>query len=212
MEGGALHVDGEGTVLVTEENLLHPNRNPELTRQQIDRHLLDYLGAEKVLWLDRGFDPHVTNGHVDEVACFVAPGVVLLAWADDEDDWRHEICVSNLERLSAATDARGRRLEIHKLPLPGEVVLAEDEAWGLDRVAGATWRDTGRKEPASYVNFYLCNDAVIVPAFDDPRDDEALDIIAGLLPEREAVSLPGHEVILNGGCFHCITQQQPAGR
>ena len=92
MEGGALHVDGEGTVLVTEENLLHPNRNPELTKDEIEQHLLDYLGAEKVLWLGRGFDPHVTNGHIDEVACFTQPGVVLLAWTDDTSDWRYEIC------------------------------------------------------------------------------------------------------------------------
>jgi agmatine deiminase len=211
MEGGALHVDGEGTVLVTEENLLHPNRNPDLSMSEIEALLLDYLGAEKVLWLDRGFDPHVTNGHVDEVACFVRPGVVLLAWTDDKADWRHEICLANLRRLEEATDARGRHLEIHKLPLPDEVVLGEEEAWGLDRVAGATWRDTGRKEPASYVNFYICNDAVIVPTFGDPKDEEALGVIADLLPGREAVSLPGREVILNGGCFHCITQQQPVG-
>jgi agmatine deiminase len=212
MEGGALHVDGEGTVLVTEENLLHPNRNPELTKGEIERHLLDYLGAEKVLWMGRGFDPHVTNGHVDEVACFTQPGVVLLAWTDDASDWRHEICAENLARLEAATDARGRRLEVHKLPLPDEVVLSQEEAWGLDRVAGATWRDTGRREPASYVNFYICNGAVIVPSFGDARDEEALAIIAAQFPDREAVSLPGHEVILNGGCFHCITQQQPAAR
>ena len=211
MEGGALHVDGEGTVLVTEENLLHPNRNPGLTKDEIERHLLEYLGAKKVLWLGRGFDPHVTNGHVDEVACFTQPGVVLLAWTDDTSDWRREICAENLARLEAATDARGRRLEVHKLPLPDEVVLSEEEAWGLDRVAGATWRDTGRREPASYINFYICNGAVIVPSFGDARDEEALAIIAARFPGREAVSLPGHEVILNGGCFHCITQQQPAG-
>jgi agmatine deiminase len=149
---------------------------------------------------------------VDEVACFVRPGVVLLAWTDDAADWRSEICADNLARLEAATDARGRRLEIVKLPLPDEIVLSADEAWGLDRVAGATWRDTGRREPASHINFYICNGAVIVPAFDDPRDEEALAIVAAQFQGREAVSLSGHEVILNGGCFHCITQQQPAGR
>ena len=212
MEGGGIHVDGQGTVMVTEENLLHPNRNPRLTGDAIERHLLDYLGAEKVVWLECGFDPHVTNGHVDEVACFVRPGVVLMAWADDPADWRHAICAANLERLQAATDAQGRRLEVHKLPLPAEVVVSEDEAWGIDRVAGATWRDTGRHEPASYVNFYLCNGGLLLPAFGDPRDEEARDIVAGLFPDREVVVLPGHEVILNGGCFHCITQQQPAGR
>ena len=212
MEGGAIHVDGEGTVMVTEENLLHPNRNPDLTREQIGQYLLDYLGAEKVLWLGCGFDPHVTNGHIDEVACFVRPGVVLMAWTDDESDWRRPICADNLQRLRAATDARGRRLKIHKLPLPDEVVVTEEEAWGLDRVAGATWRDTGRREPASYINFYICNGGVVIPAFGDPRDEEAHGIIAGLFPDREAVVLPGREVILNGGCFHCITQQQPAAR
>ena len=212
MEGGALHVDGEGTVLVTEENLLHPNRNPGLARDEIERRLEEYLGATKVVWLGRGFDPHVTNGHVDEVACFVRPGVVVMAWTDDESDWRHPICVDNLARLEAARDARGRRLAVHKLPLPDEIVLTEDEAWGLDRVPGATWRAAGRREPASYVNFYVCNGAVMLPSFDDRRDGQAMEIVAGLFPEREVVQLPGREVILNGGCFHCITQQQPLGR
>ena len=211
MEGGAIHVDGQGTVMVTEENLLHPNRNPDLSREQIERHLLDYLGASKVIWLARGFDPHVTNGHVDEVACFVSPGVVLMAWTDDEGDWRHDVCAENRRRLEAASDAKDRRLEVHLLPLPAEVVVTEEEAWGLDRVACATWRDTGRREPASYVNFHVCNGGVVVPAFGDPNDEVARAIIAELFPGREVVALPGHEVILNGGCFHCITQQQPQG-
>ncbi|MFH1922777.1 MAG: agmatine deiminase family protein, partial [Planctomycetota bacterium] len=117
MEGGSLHVDGEGTVLTTEECLLNPNRNPGLTRADIEKALRDYLGAEKVVWLGRGLDPEVTSGHVDDVAFLVRPGTVAISWTDDESDHRYEIMAENLERLESARDARGRRFKIHRIPL-----------------------------------------------------------------------------------------------
>src|SRR6185312_12196343 len=119
LEGGSIHVDGEGTVLTTEECLLNPNRNPDLSREQIERHLLDHLGAEKVLWLGRGVFADETDGHIDNLACFARPGVVLLTWTDDESDPQYEISADVRRRLEAAVDARGRRLEVVLLPAPG---------------------------------------------------------------------------------------------
>ena len=212
LEGGSIHVDGEGTVLTTEECLLNPNRNPDLSREQIERHLCDYLGASTVIWLGRGLDPEVTSGHVDDVAAFVRPGVVALAWSEDPADWRQEILAENLQRLERATDVRGRRLEVHKIPLPEEVLLTEEEAAGIDMVDGAQPLPPGFRQAATYVNCYLCNGGVIMPTFDDPRDEEARRALQGLFAGREVVPLPSHEIILAGGNVHCVTQQQPLAR
>jgi agmatine deiminase len=212
LEGGSIHVDGEGTILTTEECLLNPNRNPDLSREQIERQLCDYLGASTVIWLGRGLDPEVTSGHVDDVAAFVRPGVVALAWSEDPADWRREILAENLQRLERATDARGRRLEVHKIPLPEDVLLTEEEAAGIDMVEGAQPLPPGFRQAATYVNCYLCNGGVIMPTFDDPKDDEAREALQGLFPGREVVPLPSHEIILAGGNVHCVTQQQPRAR
>jgi len=211
LEGGSIHVDGEGTVLTTRECLLNPNRNPDLSQGQIEACLKEYLGADEVIWLDRGLDPDVTSGHVDDVAMFVRPGVVALAWADDRRDWRHEIMAENLEILRAAHDARGRALEIHKVPLPADVVISEEEASTIDRVEGSLSLPAGFKQAGSYINCVLCNGGLIIPTFDDPADVEAAAVLQGLFPGRRLIALPGREVVIAGGCFHCITQQQPAG-
>jgi len=211
LEGGAIHTDGEGTMLTTAECLLSPGRNPDMTKEQIEQGLRDYTGIEKVIWLDRGLDPDETTGHVDVVACFVRPGVVALAWTDDESDWRHDVLAENLEILSRATDARGRSLEVHKLPLPAMMHLTEEEAWGVDAVEGSVPRVAGDELPASYVNYYVCNGGVVAPAFDDPGDEVVAAILRELYPDREVVMLPvGREIELGGGNIHCITQQQPA--
>jgi agmatine deiminase len=212
LEGGSIHVDGEGTVLTTEECLLNPNRNPDLSREQIERHLCDYLGASTVVWLGRGLDPDVTSGHVDDVATFVRPGVVALAWSEDPADWRREILAENLRRLERVTDARGRRLEVHKIQLPEDVLLTEDEAAGIDMIDGAQPMPPGFRQAATYVNCYLCNGGVIMPTFDDPKDDQAREALQGLFPGREVVPLPSHEIILAGGNVHCVTQQQPRAK
>jgi agmatine deiminase len=211
MEGGSFHVDGEGTVLTTEECLLSPGRNPELSREQIEQHLADYLGVQKVVWLGRGIDPEETNGHVDDVACFVRPGVVLAAVSEDEDDWRYELLQDNLRRLRQATDARGRALEVHTLPMPAILEITEDEAWGVDAAEGSIPRRAGDKTAASYLNFLIVNGGVIMPVFDDPNDVVAKEILQGLFPDREVVTVPGREIVLGGGNVHCITQQQPRG-
>jgi agmatine deiminase len=211
MEGGSFHTDGEGTLITTEECLLSEGRNPDLTRGQIEGHLAEYLGIEKVIWLKRGIDPDETNGHVDDVACFVRPGVVLAGWTDDESDWRHEILAENLETLRSATDAKGRKLEVHTLPMPEPMPYSAEEVAGVDVVEGTIPREAGDEAPASYVNFYLCNGGLILPVFDDPHDAEAIETLKRHFPDRDVVAFPGREIVLGGGNVHCITQQQPRG-
>ncbi|HET7508650.1 MAG TPA: agmatine deiminase, partial [Solirubrobacterales bacterium] len=163
LEGGAIHVDGEGTVLSTEECLLNPNRNPELSREQIERVLLDYLGAEKVIWLGAGVFEDETDGHVDNLACFAAPGKVLLTWSDDDADPQHRISRDARERLEAATDARGRQLEVALLPSPGPLETSAEEAAGVDAAEGTIPRRAGDRMAASYANFYLGNSRIVYP-------------------------------------------------
>jgi agmatine deiminase len=210
LEGGAVHVDGEGTVLTTEECLLNPNRNPELSREQIEAHLLDYLGAEKVLWLGRGVFADETDGHVDNLACFARPGVVLLTWTADESDPQHQISLDARERLEAAVDARGRPLEVVLLPSPGPLSAEQDEAAGVDAVEGTQPRRAGDRLAGSYVNFYLANGRVVMPLLDERHDGGAAQILRETFPEREIVGIAAREILLGGGNIHCITQQVPA--
>jgi agmatine deiminase len=210
LEGGAIHVDGEGTVLTTEECLLNPNRNPELSREQIERVLLDYLGAEKVIWLGAGVFEDETDGHVDNLACFARPGVVLLTWTEDEDDPQRQISRDARERLEAATDARGRSLEVVLLPSPGPLQISAEEAQGVDAAEGTVPRRAGDRMAASYVNFYLGNSRIVYPLLDPGHDEEAAAILRRVFPEREAVGVAAREILLGGGNIHCITQQVPA--
>ncbi|HST69375.1 MAG TPA: agmatine deiminase [Solirubrobacterales bacterium] len=210
LEGGAIHVDGEGTVLTTEECLLNPNRNPDLSREQIERVLLDYLGAEQVIRLGAGVFEDETDGHVDNLACFARPGTVLLTWTDDEDDPQHAISRDARERLEAATDARGRSLEVILLPSPGPLHISSEEAEGVDAGEGTQPRSAGDRMAASYVNFYLGNSRVVFPLLDPRHDDEAAAILRRTFPEREVVGVPAREILLGGGNIHCITQQVPA--
>jgi agmatine deiminase len=211
LEGGSVHVDGEGTVLSTEECLLNPNRNPELSRGEIERALLDHLGATRMIWLGRGVFADETDGHVDNIACFARPGVVLLSWTDEESDPQHEISREARERLEAAADARGRRLEVVLLPSPGPLTIAAEEAAGVDPVEGTRPRRAGDRLAASYVNFYLGNSRVVMPLLDPRRDEEAAAILRRCFPEREVVGVPAREILLGGGNVHCITQQVPRG-
>jgi agmatine deiminase len=210
LEGGAIHVDGEGTVLTTEECLLNPNRNPELSREQIEQVLLEYLGAEKVIWLGAGVFEDETDGHVDNLACFAKPGKVLLTWSDDEDDPQHAISRDARGRLEAATDARGRPLEVVLLPSPGPLQMSAEEAEGVDTAEGTVPRRAGDRLAASYVNFYLGNSRVVYPLLDPRHDEEAGAILRRCFPEREVVGVPAREILLGGGNVHCITQQVPA--
>jgi agmatine deiminase len=210
LEGGAIHVDGEGTVLVTEECLLNPNRNPGLSREQIERVLLDHLGAEKVVWLGAGVFEDETDGHVDNLACFARPGLVLLTWTEDEDDPQHPISLDARDRLEAATDARDRPFEVVLLPSPGPLAISAEEAEGVERAAGTVPRLAGDRLAASYANFYLGNSRVVYPLLDPRHDTDAAAILRRAFPGREVVGVPAREILLGGGNIHCITQQVPA--
>jgi agmatine deiminase len=209
LEGGAIHVDGEGTVLTTEECLLNPNRNPGHSREQIERILLDYLGAAKVVWLGAGVFEDETDGHVDNLACFARPGTVLLTWSDDDGDPQHAISRDARERLEAATDARGRRLEVVLLPSPGPLRTSAEEAEGVQAIEGSRPRRAGDRLAASYVNFYLGNSRIVMPLLDPRHDEEAKAVLQGTFPDREVVPVPAREILLGGGNIHCITQQVP---
>jgi agmatine deiminase len=209
VEGGAVHVDGEGTVLVTEACLLAEDRNPGVTRQEMERVLKDHLGASHIVWLAAGVPGDETGGHVDNLACFVRPGVVLLTWCDDPGDPHYAVSRDAELRLREARDAKGRPLVVERIPMPTPMFFSEDEAAGIDAIACGMDRGAGMRLAASYVNFYIANGAVIAPCFDVPTDAAAHAVLARLFPDREIVMVPAREILLGGGNIHCITQQQP---
>jgi len=151
-----------------------------------------------------------TDGHIDNLACFARPGTVLLTWSDDEDDPQHPISLDARDRLEAATDARGRPLEVVLLPSPGPLHISAEEAEGVDAAAGTTPRRAGDRMAASYANFYLGNSRVVYPLLDPRHDEEAAAVLRRAFPEREVVGVPGREILLGGGNVHCITQQVPS--
>ena len=209
LEGGSIHVDGEGTVLTTEMCLLSPGRNPDLSKAEIERTLCEYLGAEKVIWLPRGIYNDETNEHVDNVCAFTAPGEVVLAWTDDESDPQYALSKASLDVLEAELDAKGRRIKVHKLPLPKPVTITAEECEGLDLCEGEPTRTPGERLAASYVNFYIANHAIVMPAFGDPADEKARRILEKLFPTREVVAVPARDILIGGGNIHCVTQQIP---
>ena len=215
LEGGSIHVDGEGTAMVTASCLLSAGRNPELTQAQIEAKLKEYLNVEKVLWLPHGIYNDETNEHVDNVCAFIRPGEVVLAWTDKEDDPQYALSKASMEYLEQATDARGRKLSVHKLPIPDvPVCISEEEVAGFDFVEGEDMREAGERLAASYVNFYFSNDSVVLPAFGGENaasDARAAAILAELCPERRVVQIPARAILTGGGNIHCITQQIPEG-
>ncbi|KDE41356.1 Agmatine deiminase [Nitrincola lacisaponensis] len=210
LEGGAIHVDGEGTLLTTEACLLNPNRNPHMDREAIEMAMREYLGIEKVLWLPRGIVDDETDEHIDNMACFIGPAEVLLAWTDDTQDPQYAHSQAALEYLSQQTDAKGRSLTIHKLPVPGPLYMTAEEAAGVDPIDATQPRQAGNRLAASYINFLFCNGGIVMPAFDDPMDEVARKLVAELCPQHRVIQVPGREILLGGGNIHCITQQQPA--
>ena len=210
LEGGSVHSDGEGTVLTTEACLLSRGRNPELSKQEIEERLKENLGAEKVIWLPCGIYNDETNEHVDNICAFTSPGEVVLAWTDDKDDPQYKMSKRCLEALESAADAKGRKIKVHKLPLPKPVTITAEECGGLDDMNGEPTRTPGERLAASYVNFYISNGHVVVPQFGDENDKKALEILQKLFPTREAAGVYARDILIGGGNIHCITQQIPA--
>ena len=211
LEGGSIHVDGEGTVLTTEMCLLSAGRNPDKSKEEIEKMLLDYLGCEKVLWIKDGIDPDETNGHIDDVACFVAPGEVACIWTEDKNHPFYEQAQAAYRFLSGATDAKGRKLKVHKLCLTKKPCLLEG-ADTIDAVEGTIPRENGEVSIASYMNFLIVNGAVILPQYGDENDAVAARQVQEMFPDREVVPVQTREVAFGGGNIHCITQQQPAAK
>ena len=194
LEGGAIDVNGQGTLITTEECLLGEvqQRNPGLGRADYERVFAEHLGVRQVIWLERGIQGDDTHGHVDDITRFVAADTVVSAVQPDPAHPDHAPLQENLRRLRAARDQDGRPLRVVELPMPGPV------------------RFDGVGLPASYANFYIANGLVLVPVFNDPCDRQALNILAELFPEREVVGIYAGDLVLGFGALHCLTQQQPA--
>lgn len=186
LEGGAITVDGQGTLIAVEESVVNDNRNPGVTRAGVEKILADYLGVKKVIWLARGIQPDpITDGHVDGICVFVRPGVVMLQTTDDPEDENFAICRDARKRLAAAKDARGRRLKVIELPMTADEIL--------------------------HVNYYICNGGVIVPVTgDDEQDRVPLGVIRKAFPKHRVVPVVATTIARGGGGIHCITQQVPA--
>lgn len=195
LEGGAVEPDGQGTLLTTEECLLNPNRNSWMQRADIEAALKRTLGARKILWLRRGLKNDHTDGHVDTLVRFVAPGRVLAMEPNGRNDPNADVLLEILDDLSRMKDAAGEDLEIISIPSPGTVTGAD-----------------GVLMPASYVNFYISNRGVVVPTYGVPADKLAVESIAQLFPGRKTVGVPAKQLLGGGGAFHCISQQQPSAR
>lgn len=191
LEGGAIEVDGRGTLLTTESCLLNPNRNPHLGRSEIEAVLRAYLGVEQILWLGDGIAGDDTDGHIDDITRFVAEGRIVTVVEEDPRDENHEPLRRNLERLRALRDPRGQPFSIVELPMPRPVVFE------------------GQRLPASYANFYIGNRVVLVPTFADRNDARAVATLQRLFPTREVIGIPATDLVLGLGAFHCVTQQQP---
>lgn len=192
MEGGSFHVDGEGTVLTTRECLLNENRNPQLSQQEIENYLNDFLGTQKIIWLNKGLLGDETDGHVDEIACFIAPGKVLCLITQDKEDPNYAALHENLEILKSTTDAKGRKLEVYTVQQPP-----------------ATYLD-GERLTLSYINFYLANKGIVMPAFGyEQQDKAAYQLFTQLYPGYHITQIDALDVFAGGGGIHCITQQEP---
>ncbi len=209
MEGGAFHVDGEGSVLTTRMCLLSAGRNPHLSEREIEEALKDYLNAQKVLWLDDGIDPDETTGHIDDIACFARAGEVVCLYTDDIDHPFYAATQKAYQQLSNMRDAKGRRLKVHKLCCTKHPVTLPNN-YAIEQSDDAKARHTGDICIASYVNFLICNDAIIVPQYDDINDSLAIEQLEKIFPQHQVVAVRTKEIVFGGGNIHCITQQQPA--
>ena len=213
LEGGSIHSDGEGTLLTTESCLLSAGRNPNLSREQIEEQLSRFLGIKKVLWLPRGIYQDETNEHVDNVCAFLRPGEVVLAWTDNKDDPQYELSHQSLSYLENVRDAKGRKLVIHKLPIPDhQICITEEDLEGYTFEEGEDMREVGERLAASYVNFYFSNDAIILPVFggeNTESDERAVQLMQKWNPDRKVIPVFARDILTGGGNIHCITQQIP---
>lgn len=213
LEGGSIHTDGEGTLIVTESCLLSKGRNPNLSKDQIEQTLKNYLGIEKIIWLPRGIYNDETNEHIDNICAFISPGEVVLAWTDNENDPQYPLSKACLDTLEQETDAKGRKIKVHKLPIPDvPVCISEYDMEGFIFEEGEDVREVGERLAASYVNFYFANGIILLPQFGGKNresDLRAVKILSEVCPNRKIIPIPAHSLIVGGGNIHCVTQQIP---
>jgi agmatine deiminase len=195
LEGGSIDVNGKGTVLTTEQCLLNKNRNPQLSKSEIESYLKGYLGASNVVWLKNGIEGDDTNGHVDDIARFVNPNTIVCAYEDDTADENHAILKENHDLLQSAKDQEGKKFSVVKLPMPDPV--CDDEE---------------KRLPASYANFYIGNKVVLAPVFGHKTDELALSILRRQFPDRKVAGINSVDLVYGLGSIHCVTQQQPSGK
>ena len=195
LEGGSIDANGAGVLLTTEECLLSEvqQRNPGLSRAQLEQAFSDYLGIDQVIWLDRGIAGDDTHGHIDDIARFAGPSTIIAAVEPDTRDPNHAPLAENFRRLNAARTPEGKQFDVIELPMPRPVVFRR------------------QRVPASYANFYVANGLVLVPTFHDPNDRVALNLLAEVFPDREVIGIHSVDLIWGLGALHCMTQQQPAG-
>jgi len=209
-EGGAIHVDGEGTLITTRSVLLNKNRNPNLTQEAVERIFHDYLGIDKTIWLE-GEAEDETDGHVDGLCAYVKPGVIMIAWHNDPKSEEFAAYKSVYDQLAATTDAKGRKLEIVKLPLVDLPTVTAKESSQIETIEGTYHRNKGDYVWGGYINFYIANGGIVFPCFDTPEDAEAERILSKAFPDRRVIRVPDCRAIsICGGNIHCITQQQPS--
>lgn len=208
LEGGSIHVDGEGTLMTSAECLLNANRNPHLSQAQIEALLRDYLGVSHFIWLPEGVYLDETDGHIDNMCCFARPGEVILHWTDDVNDPQYPRSQAAYEVLSHALDAKGRKLKIHKIQAPGPLFCTEEESRGVAQGSGVA-RPAGGRLAGSYVNFLITNQQIVFPLLDAKTDALAQQTLQAIFPDYQVVGVAAREVLLGGGNIHCITQQIP---
>ena len=210
-ELGGIQSDGQGSILTTEQCLLNRNRNQHLGKEEVTRRLTNYLGAEQIIWLPRGCKFDETDGHVDDLACFVRPGEVVLQWTDNREDPQWEIYQEAYDILRSTRDSRGRELIVHKLPQPDVLEWTAEEAEGLDQQDSTHTRQAGTKICASYINYYAGNTSIVVPLFGDRNDQAAMATLAELFPQQKIIGIENsREILLGGGNVACITMPQYA--
>jgi agmatine deiminase len=195
LEGGSIAVDGLGTLITTEQCLLNPNRNPNLSRQQIEERLAIYLGVTRIVWLGEGLEDDETDGHVDNIVSFAGPGRLLVHKPKADGSYNDRVMQDNIKRLKAARDARGQAFDIIEVPEPAPRL-----------------RHDGRRLEMSYINSCFANHGLVVPAFDDPADAGVVELMQRVFPDRRVVQVPCLDIVEGGGGLHCITLQQPSGR
>lgn len=210
LEGGAIQIDGEGTLIITENSVLNKNRNPQFSKAEVEIYLKEYMNLEKIIWLKDGMAYDETDGHIDDVCFFIRPGVIALSWTDDTANPQYPPLKAAYDVLSVETDAKGRKFEIHKIPIPEIMYITDEEHAGVDISNSAASRESGLPLAVTYINCYFLNGALLVPQFGDPLDTVACNVYQKIMPDRKIIPVFTREWSLCGGNIHCMALQQPA--